>query len=88
MILPPTQKNKAWIKKLHEEGRVKRVNMKDLMSSDLRTSEKEMERLLGKASIEEIEKELEAAIDGNVSPAKKRRRTKRRSTRNNMGDTL
>ena len=88
MILPPTQKNKAWIKKLHEEGRVKRVNMKDLMSSDPRTSEKEMERLLGKASIEKIEKELEAAIDGNVSPAKKRRRTKRRSTRNNMGDTL
>lgn len=88
MILPPTKKNKAWIKSLHEEGRVKRVNMKDLMSSDLRTSEKEMERLLGKASIEEIEKELEAAIDGNVSPAKKQRRTKRRSTRNNMGDTL
>tara|TARA_R110001592_G_scaffold105857_2_gene297558 strand:- start:4532 stop:4798 length:267 start_codon:yes stop_codon:yes gene_type:complete len=88
MILPPTKKNKAWIKSLHEEGRVKRVNMKDLMSSDPRTSEKEMERLLGKASIEKIEKELEAVINGNAPPAKKRRRTKRRSTRSNIGDTL
>tara|TARA_B100000497_G_scaffold122878_1_gene154613 strand:+ start:3612 stop:3878 length:267 start_codon:yes stop_codon:yes gene_type:complete len=88
MILPPTRKNKAWIKSLHEEGRAKRVNMKDLMSSDPRTSEKEMERLFGKATLEEIEKVIEAAIDGNAPPAKKRRRTKRRSTRSNIGDTL
>ena len=109
MILPPTKKNKAWIKSLNEEGRVKRVDMSRFISNDpadddyvdsilggnTKRIEGELERLVehvkkfgtyDEAHTDE-QKEAWAAFRKANAP-KKRRRTKRRSTRSNIGDTL